>query len=62
MNHPLARDISNDYFGYENGCDSSNLVRSPLNGGSRVIVGGDTARHPGRRDKSPNSLPAGLFI
>ena len=35
-----ASNIINDYFDYLSGCDSHNLVRGPLNGGSRVIVDG----------------------
>jgi 1,4-dihydroxy-2-naphthoate polyprenyltransferase len=35
-----ASNIINDYFDYKNGCDADNLVRGPLNGGSRVIVDG----------------------
>ncbi len=35
-----ASNLINDYFDYKNGCDANNLVRGPLNGGSRVIVDG----------------------
>ncbi len=35
-----ASNLINDYFDFKSGCDARNLVRGPLNGGSRVIVDG----------------------